>query len=308
MTSKKVAIIGGTSYEIHLIVEKLLGGGKENDFFIEIIPEETFSIEKWNSSKVKVHGGFLRDRAVIEYAMKEGGFSSVILNINPWLLSPGDSGYKKEFEIGEEVIGLASTYHVEQFIYLSFLGNFYEGSFFSTKRKLEEKLLSKNFPLATILRPGFYMENFDKLKDCCFHANTFCQPLHSKEKLPLVAFEDIARVICMVITNGNHFQNAKIDLVAENTPMEELAKEIGFDYKELTMEDLPLQYREIYDFFRTQKGVETVQFLDLKNLVREVITLRKFLEGRKLLPVKDWNKSATSPLEKNVQTSTVSAT
>lgn len=90
MSTNRVLIIGGTGYEINLITEKLLGGGKDKDFIIEVIPEETLPLS--SSPRVNIHCGISARKTILEEVFKEGGITSIILNINPWLLSPGDPG------------------------------------------------------------------------------------------------------------------------------------------------------------------------------------------------------------------------
>lgn len=126
-----------------------------------------------------------------------------------------------------------------------------------------------------------------------------------------VSFEDVARVVSIVCTNGKQFHKAKIDLVAENLPVgvsycqksniKALARSVGFEFKEISLEDIPFQYREIYNCFRTQQGRENIQVNDLKNILTNTETFEKFLEKRHLLPAKDWNKTTTCILpEKTV--------
>lgn len=55
-------------------------------------------------------------------------------------------------EVGYEAIDLAVKFHAEQFIYVSFMKNFLDSSFFLNKNKIEDYLLAKDIPLMTVLK------------------------------------------------------------------------------------------------------------------------------------------------------------
>jgi uncharacterized protein YbjT (DUF2867 family) len=145
-----------------------------------------------------------------------------VYSVQPALTTPGDVGQARW---GIAVADAAWTVQVQHFVYASAVIDRAKGiPGLGSKRAVEERIAELLLP-ATILRPGFFMENLTTYFPVRSDADelTLSIPFPLDRKLQMVAVDDIAEVAAEVFANPQNYLRQAIEIVGDAMMLDEMA-------------------------------------------------------------------------------------
>ena len=164
--------------------------------------------------------GDLEDRSSLDRALEgaRGVFS--VQNVM-------EAGVEGEIRQGKALVDAAVTAGVAHFVYSS-VGSANRGTglpFFDTKGEIEARLRASGLPY-TILRPVFFMQNWDGMRDQIL-AGTLAQPLDPDKPVQQVNVEDIGALAAMAFEDPEHWIGREVDVAGDELTMPQVAETIG---------------------------------------------------------------------------------
>jgi uncharacterized protein YbjT (DUF2867 family) len=129
-----------------------------------------------------------------------------------------------EIQQGVAVIEAANRQEVSHFVYSS-VGSVDEDTgipHFETKVKVEEHLRSSGLKY-TILRPVFFMENWQRAFGESIRNGQVQQPLSPTTKLQMVAVDDIGAFAALALENPGKWKNRTFSLAGDELSMQQIA-------------------------------------------------------------------------------------
>ena len=221
MTRKTVAVFGATGTSGGGVVRQLLSAGHG----VNAVTRNT------HSDGAKAIAGLgadlvvadLDDRSTIRRAIE--GMDAVYL-AGPALANRWDIGQAVQ---GINVADACAEVRPPHFIYQSALVGDARGVLsVGGKRAIEERIAELELP-ATILRPGWFMENFLKYFPIEMQDGKLivAMAIPSEKANGLISAQDIGRAAVAVIQNPGHYIGAEIDLVGDVLSVAGMAQVIG---------------------------------------------------------------------------------
>lgn len=152
-----------------------------------------------------------------------------------------EHGFEGEYREGRNLIDAAAAARVKHFVYSS-IASADKGDgmpLAPTKRALEEHLQSSGLP-ATILRPVYFMENFDLIREEIIRGK-LRMPLPADRKLQMIAVDDIGAFAALAFANPGEFVGKSLDIAGAEMTMPQVAqifsealdREVAFEEVEL---------------------------------------------------------------------------
>ena len=193
---------------------------------------------------VEVIQGNMTDTAALDKAME--GVYGVFSVQNYW-----EHGYDGELNQGKEVADAAKKAGVKHFVQSSVGGaeRLTKLPHFDVKFEIEEYLKELNLP-TTVLRPVFFMENF----------NTFSAPVEAdgkftltiamkpETKLQMITVDDIGAITALVLSEPEKYIDKEIELAGDELTMPEVAAAFSkVKGKEYVFNELPMDAMRIYN-------------------------------------------------------------
>ena len=159
-----------------------------------------------------------------------------------------------EVEQGNLMADLAVEAKVAHFVYGS-VGNADRGTgvpHFDSKAEVERHLAARGLP-ATIVRPVFFMQNWERLRKP-IHDGTLAQPLSPTTRHKQIAVQDIGAFVAKVFADPARWIGRVVDICGEALTMEEtvatMARVIG----------RPVRYVQLpWDEFERRLGTPTAR-------------------------------------------------
>ena len=155
-----------------------------------------------------------------------------------------------EIKQGLALIDAAARQGVSRFVYSS-VGSADEQTgiaHFESKAKIEEHLQSSCLDY-TILRPVFFMENWQTFFGTPIQEGYIPLPLHPSTKLQMVAVEDIGAFIALAFEDEGKWRNRTFSLAGDELSMREIAEAISRAAVK------PVRYMQVpWDAFEQQAG------------------------------------------------------
>lgn len=145
-----------------------------------------------------------------------------VYSVQPALTTPGDVGQARW---GIAVADAAWTVQVQHFVYASAVIDRAKGILgLGSKRAVEERIAELSLP-ATILRPGFFMENLTTYFPIRSDADglNLSIPFPPNRKLQMVAVDDIARVAASAFSHPQAYLGQAIEIVGDTMTLDEMA-------------------------------------------------------------------------------------
>ena len=232
MDNRIIAVTGATGQQGGAVARKLLSDGWK-------VRALTRDVNKPAAQELKALGaevvlGDMDNRAQLDAAFK--GAYGVFSVQNFWL---PDVGFEGEIRQGKNVADAAKDVGVEHLVYSS-VGAAHRGmgqKHFESKWSIERYIHSLELPY-TILRPAFFMENYNWSRAQILNGILMSMGLRPEKGLQSIAVEDIAVFVALAFANPEQYIGKTIELsgdeLTESQITDTFTKVIGRPVK-LTM-------------------------------------------------------------------------
>ena len=161
------------------------------------------------------------DRSAMDRAL-EGAYGVFSMQ-NFW-----ETGYDREVQQGKTVADAAKEAGVEHLVYSS-VGSAHRQTgipHFESKWEVEEHVREIGLPY-TILRPVFFMQNWEVFGRDQILGGTLAQPLDPDKPLQQVAVEDVGAFAAIAFENPDLWIGREVDLAGDEQTMPEIAETFG---------------------------------------------------------------------------------
>ncbi len=154
---------------------------------------------------------------------------------------------------------------------------------FDSKWEIEQHLKGLDLPV-TVLRPVFFMNNFEGMRDS-IREGTLSMPLPPDAPLQMIAVRDIGRYTGVVLENPAEFVGAATELAGDELPMDQVAETFGRVLgREVRYEPVPLdavdsdEMRGMFEWF-VEEGYQA-DIASLRSTIPDLLDLRTWIEER----------------------------
>ena len=225
--------------------------------------------------------GDLENRASLDQALE--GVHGVFSVQNFW-----ESGYEREVQQGKTLADAAKAAGVRHVVYSS-VGSAHREtgiSHFDSKWEVEEYKRQINLPY-TILRPVFFMQNWEMMREQILENGTLAQPLDPDKLFQQINAEDIGAFAALAFENPDEWLGREVDLAGDELTMPEIAETMSqvtsrkINYYQVPWdqfrEQMGKEYAVMYEWFN-EVGYEA-DILALRREHPELITLEQYLRG-----------------------------
>jgi uncharacterized protein YbjT (DUF2867 family) len=161
--------------------------------------------------------GDLEDRSSLDRALE--GVYGVFSVQNFW-----EAGYEREIEQGKRLVDAAKAADVEHYVYSS-VGSAHRETgipHFDSKWEVEEHLRGSGVPF-TILRPVFFMQNWEMFGKDQILGGTLAQPLDPDKPFQMLAAADIGVFVALAFENPGEWIGREVELAGDEMTMPEVA-------------------------------------------------------------------------------------
>jgi uncharacterized protein YbjT (DUF2867 family) len=168
------------------------------------------------------------------------------------MATPYEKGTEGEVREGKALIDAAQRAGVNHFVYSSVAGadRATQIPHFDSKYEIEEHLHGSGLKY-TILRPVFFMENWEAMRQQ-IEEGVLAQPLSPETRLQMIAVSDIGVFATMAFEHSGTWEGRAVDLAGDELSMKETADVFsGVLGREVRYRQLP------WDQFENQAGHET---------------------------------------------------
>lgn len=154
---------------------------------------------------------------------------------------------------------------------------------FDSKWEIEQHLESLDLPV-TVLRPVFFMNNFEGMRDS-IREGTLSMPLPPDTPLQMIAVRDIGRYTGVVLENPAEFVGAATELAGDELPMDQVAetfsqvlgREVRYEPVSLDAVDSD-EMRGMFEWF-VEEGYQA-DIASLRSTIPDLLDLRTWIEER----------------------------
>lgn len=154
---------------------------------------------------------------------------------------------------------------------------------FDSKWEIEQHLEGLDLPV-TVLRPVFFMNNFEGMRDS-IREGTLSMPLPPDAPLQMIAVRDIGRYTGVVLENPAEFVGAATELAGDELPMDQVAETFSQALgREVRYEPVPLdavdsdETRVMFKWF-VEEGYQA-DVASLRSTIPDLLDLRTWIEER----------------------------
>ena len=229
---------------------------------------------------VEIVEGHFDDRASLDRVLK--GVYAVFS-----VQSGFEAGLEAEERWGKAFADAAQAAAVQHFVYSSVGGAEKKTGIphFESKRRIEEHLQALGLP-ATILRPVFFMENFNFIaRQSVFEQGKLGFALRPAKKLQMIAVDDIGAMAALVFESPERYIGQAMEIAGDELTMPEIAELFSrVTGRPVTFEEQPLEPLKEYSFdlYAMQKWFNEVGYqadiAGLRRLHPRMQTLEQWLQ------------------------------
>lgn len=189
--------------------------------------------------------GDLEDRSSLDQALE--GVYGVFSVQNFW-----ESGYEREVQQGKTLADAAKAASVRHVVYSS-VGSAHREtgiSHFDSKWEVEEYKRQIDLPY-TILRPVFFMQNWEMMREQILESGTLAQPLDPDKPLQQMNVEDIGAFAAIAFEKPDEWLGREVDLAGDELTMPQVAEAMSL------VTGREVEYYQVpWDQFEEQMGEE----------------------------------------------------
>jgi len=211
--------------------------------------------------------GDLDDPASLERAIRDA--DGVFSVQNFW-----ETGYEREIRQGIALADLAKAAGTRHFVYSS-VGSAHRKTglpHFESKWQIEEHLRAIDLP-HTVLRPVWFMENWEGPMRGPIVEGTLALPLGDDRPFQQIAIEDIGAFAAMVFENRDEWLGRAMDLASDERSVSEIARTFG------EVIGRPVRYARLpWEEYRQAAGEEytkAMRWIDAVGYDADIATLRR---------------------------------
>jgi len=218
MNNKIIAVTGATGQQGNAVAKKLLADGWKVRALTRDINKP--AAQELSSLGAELVAGDMENLAELEAAFE--GANGVFSVQNFWL---PDVGFEGEIRQGKNVADAAKAAGVEHLVYSS-VGAAHRGmgqKHFESKWIVEQHIQSLDIPY-TILRPAFFMENYNWSRAQILNGTLTSIGLQPEKELQSIAVEDIGAFTALVFANPEQYTGKTIELSGDELTEAQIAE------------------------------------------------------------------------------------
>jgi len=237
-----ILVSGATGNQGGAVARRLLKRG----FRVRALSRDTQKSEAQALAEggAEVVRGDLNDRSSVDRAL-EGAYG--VFSVQNFY----EGGYEGEVRQGKTLADAAKAAGVGHVVYSSVGSAHRERGIphFDSKGEIEEYKRQADLPY-TILRPVFFMQNWEMMRDQILDG-TLAQPLDPEKPLQQVNVEDLGAFAAIAFENPDEWLGREVDLAGDELTMPEVAKTMS------QVTGLEISYYQVpWNQFREQMGEE----------------------------------------------------
>ncbi len=237
-----ILVSGATGNQGGAVARRLL----ERGFRVRALSRDTQKPEAQALAEggAEVVRGDLNDRSSVDRAL-EGAYG--VFSVQNFY----EGGYEAEVRQGKTLADAAKAAGVRHVVYSS-VGSAHRETgipHFDSKGEIEEYKRQTDLPY-TILRPVFFMQNWEMMRDQILDG-TLAQPLDPEKPLQQVNVEDIGAFTAIAFENPDEWLGREVDLAGDELTMLEVAETMS----QVTGREISY-YQVPWNQFREQMGEE----------------------------------------------------
>jgi uncharacterized protein YbjT (DUF2867 family) len=136
----------------------------------------------------------------------------------------GETGPEGEVKQGKILADAAKVAGIQHFVYSSVGSSYRETGIphFESKWRIEKHVREVGLPY-TILRPVFFMHNWEMMREQILARGTLAQPLDPDKPLQQVAAEDLGAFAALAFERPDEWLGREVDLAGDEQTMPEIA-------------------------------------------------------------------------------------
>lgn len=267
---KTILVIGATGQQGGAVTKHLL----KNNFKVRALvrKENKPASQELKELGVELIQGNMTDTAALDKAME--GTYGVFSVQNYW-----EHGYEGELNQGKAVADAAHKAGVKHFVQSSVGGAERSTKLphFDVKFEIEEYLKKLELP-TTVLRPVFFMENFNTFSAPAESDGklTFTIALKPDTKLQMIAVDDIGAITAIVFRDPEKYIGKEIEIAGDELTIPEVADAYTkIKAKEYTFNELPMDAMRSYN----EEFANMFQWFIDKGYEADIPELKKMYPG-----------------------------
>ena len=217
MNDKVIAVTGATGQQGGAVARKLLADGWKVRALTRDVDKP--AAQELASLGAEIFPGDMEDRAELEAAFQ--GAYGVFSVQNFWL---PNVGYEGEIRQGKNVADAAKAAGVQHLVYSS-VGAAHRGmgqKHFESKWIIEQYIHSLDIPY-TILRPAFFMENYNWTRAQILNGTFTGMGLRLEKELQSIAVEDVGVFAALAFENPKEYLGKTIELAGDELTESQIA-------------------------------------------------------------------------------------
>ncbi|ODR79873.1 NmrA family protein [Haladaptatus sp. W1] len=280
-TPTSVLVVGATGTQGGAVVDHLLASDKEFDVHGLTRNPGSDAAQQLADRGVTVEEGNLGEKDTLRPLVED--VDAVFGVTNFW-----EHGYDNEVQEGTNIAEVAADVGVEHFVFSSVGGAERETgiSHFDSKYEIEERIRELDLP-ATIVRPVFFMQNFEGMRDS-IEDGTLAMALDEGVSLQMIDAENIGAFVTRAFEQPDRYRGEAFELAGDEHTLENAA--IVFSAvlgREVEVQHVPIddlreqmgdEYAVMFEWFN-EHGYEAdieglrenhdVEFTELEGYLRE---------------------------------------
>jgi uncharacterized protein YbjT (DUF2867 family) len=272
-----ILVTGATGNQGRAVADKLL----EEGWKVRALTRDTDkpSAKHLAEKGIEVVKGDLNDRQSLDEALD--GVCGVFAVITPF-----EEGVSGEVRQGRDLADAAKAAGIRHYVYSSVIAADRKTGIphFESKGEIEEHIKSIGLR-STILRPGFFMYNFerDQLKNSILEG-VLSLAIKPEIVHQMLSPEDFAHFVALAFDKPREYIGKELDIVGDEMTLPEAAKVFSrvigkpVEYRELPVEQILRQNEDMGKMFKWFNETDYRVDLDsLKKIRPEMLTLERYL-------------------------------